>query len=319
MHIRRPAGCRVRALHLLAQLCEGGFCGCEGIAPVLGFGVGRGLVLEGAIAGGDVDGAASVGVLAFLLCVMTWSAYGSVSVCWVVEAGAGGGAALTDAFFACAIGVFAAAPIAALVVVVDGRVPVVLVEAASDARGVARAVDASAAGRVVRGRLAVVVVEGAIDCRDVAFPGEDRVAAVAVPAVLRTAVVFLFSSPEVTDDSSGSASEAVARELIPVRLTAAPATGRVGGLFRLDPRVLTRDVEVVEGLDADAVEARAVLAVDDAAGRRAPTAAGVPAVVVGRRGGTESLLAEAPALEAMLRRSDDVGVEGAGNFFGSGL
>jgi hypothetical protein len=265
-----------------------------------------------------MNGAGPVVALTFLLYAITCLAYSSVSVSWVVEAGAGGGAALTDAFFACPMGVFAAAPMAALVVVVDGRVPVVRVEEASDARGVARVVDASAAGRVVRGRFAAVVVDGAMDCRDVAFPGEDRVAAAAVPAVLRTAVVFLFSSPEVTDDSSGSASEAVARELTPVRLTAAPATGRVGGLFRLDPTALARDVEVVEGLDA-VVEARAVLVVDDAAGRRAPTAAVVPVVVVGRRGGTVSLLAEAPALEAILRRTDDAGVEGAGNFFGSGL
>jgi hypothetical protein len=65
------------------------------------------------------------------------------------------------------------------------------------------------------------------------------------------------------------------------------------------------------------VGARAVLV--DTVGRRAPAVA-VPLVVevVGRRGGMPSLLAE-PALEAILRRTEDAGVEGAGNFFLSGL
>jgi hypothetical protein len=229
--------------------------------------------------------------------------------------GADADAAL-DSFFACPIGALVAVPGAALVVV-DGRaLVVVLVEEASDARGVARVVEASAAGRVVRGRFAVVV-EGARDCLElvVVFPGDARVAAAAVPGVLRTAVAFLFSSPEVTEDRSGSASDAVALELIPGLLAAVPGTGRVGGLFRLDPTVLTRDVELVAGLDA-VVEARAVLV--DVVGRRAPTVA-VLLAVVGRRGGTASLLAEEPALEAILRRTDDVGVEGAGNFFRRGV
>jgi hypothetical protein len=194
-------------------------------------------------------------------------------------------------------------------------VPVVRVDEASDARGDARVVGASAAGRVVRGRFAApVVLEGAMDCRDVGFPGDARVVVVAA-GVRRTAAGFLFSSPDVTDDSSGSASDAVDREVRPVRLTAAPATGRVGGLFRLDPVVPTRDVELVVGLDALA-GARAVLV--DTVGRRAPTGAVPLDVVVGRRGGTPSLLAEA-AFEAILRRREDVGVEGAGNFFSSEL
>jgi hypothetical protein len=82
-------------------------------------------------------------------------------VSWVV--GAGGGA--TEGFFAWPAGALAAAPIAALVVAVDGRVPVVRVDEASDARGDARVVvEASAAGRVVRGRFAALgVVDGASD------------------------------------------------------------------------------------------------------------------------------------------------------------
>lgn len=226
----------------------------------------------------------------------------------------GGATAGTEGFFACPIGAFVVVPGAALVVVA-GRVPVVLVAEASDARGVARVVEASAAGRVVRGRFAVVVVEeGASDCLDVVFPGDDRVAVLAVAGARRT-VVFLFSSPEVTDDRSGSASDAVDLEASPVLLADEPGTGRVGGLFKLDPTVLTRDVELESGFDAVAVGARALL--DVVVGRRAPTVA-VPDVVVGRRGGTPSLLVE-PAFEAILRRTEDVGVEGAGNFFRSGL
>jgi hypothetical protein len=244
--------------------------------------------------------------------------YSSLSVSCVADAGAGGGTELADSFFACPADGFVAVPGTALVVVVvEGRAPDVRVEEASDARGVMRVVDASAAGRVVRGRFAVAFVEGAMDCREVVLPGDDLVAPAAVPGVLRTAVGFLFSSPEVTEDNSGSASDAVALELIPARLGAVPGTGRVGGLLRLDPTVLTRDVELVVGFDA-VVEVRAALVVD-AVGRRAPTAAVLLVVVVGRRGGIGSLLAEEPALDAILRRTDDVGVEGAGNFFRSGL
>jgi hypothetical protein len=218
-----------------------------------------------------------------------------------------------EGFFACPSGALVVVPGAALVVV-ECRVPVVLVADARDARGVARVVGASAAGRVVKGRFVVVVV-GAMDGLEVVFPGEARVAAPAVPGALRT-VVLLFSSPEVTDDKSGSASDAADRDASVVLRAAEPGTGRVGGLFRLDPVVLTRDVELVGGLDALAVEARALLAVT--VGRRAPAGA-VPAVeVVGRRGGIASLVAE-PAFEAILRRTEDVGVEGAGNFFRSGL
>jgi predicted amidohydrolase YtcJ len=59
----------------------------------------------------------------------------------------------------------AAAPIAALAVAAEGRVPVVRVDEASDTRGAARVVvEDSAAGRVVRGRFAaLVVVDGASD------------------------------------------------------------------------------------------------------------------------------------------------------------
>jgi hypothetical protein len=222
---------------------------------------------------------------------------------------AGADGAVTESFFACAAGAFAAAPpIAALVVAVDGRVPVVRVDEASDARG-ARVVGASAAGRVVRGRFAapvLVVVEGASDCRDVGFPGDARV--VVVAGALRTAEGLLFSSPDVTDDSSGSASDAVDLEARPVRLT--PGTGRVGGLLRLELVVPTRGVELMVGLDAP-VAVRVVVV--DTVGRRAGA---VPLdVVVGRRGGTPSLLAEA-ALDAICRLIEEVGVEGAGNFFG---
>lgn len=236
------------------------------------------------------------------------------------DGGAGGAAALTESFLACPAGAFAEAPIAALVVVVDGRAPVVLVDAASDVRVDGRVVEASAAVRVVRGRFAAVVVveEGAIDCLDVVFPGDALAVVEDAAGVLRTVPGFLFSSPDVTADKSGSASEAVDLEVKPVLLTDEPGAGRVGGLFRLDPTVLTRDVVLVVGLDA-LVEARAVGVVVDAVGRRAPTVA-VPLAedAVGRRGGADSFAAEA-ALDAILRRTEDAGVEGAGNFCRSGL
>jgi hypothetical protein len=241
------------------------------------------------------------------------SHWSSEKTSWAAGCGARAG---IEGFFACPAGAFVAEPGAARVVV-EGRAPVVLVAAASDARGDARAFEASAAGRVVRGRfvVVVVVVAGAIDGLDVVLPGEARVAAPTVPGVLRT-VVLLLSSPEVTDDRSGSASDAAADlDTSVVRLAAVPGTARVGALFRLDPTVLTRAVELLDGFDAPAIEGRALL--DAAVGRRAPAVA-APAVVVGRRGAIASLLAE-PALEAILRRTEDVGVEGAGNFFGSGL
>lgn len=250
--------------------------------------------------------------------VYTMSYRSSSPASRVGDGGAGGAGALTESFFACPVGVFAAALIAALVVVVEGRVPVVLVDPASDVRVEGRAVEASAAVREVRGRLAaevVVVEEGAMECLDVGvFPGDALVVVDAVAGVLRTTPGFLFSSPEVTADKSGSASEAVDLEVNPVLLTDEPGAGRVGGLFRLPPTVLTRDVVLVVGLDA-LVEARAVLVV----GRRAPTVA-VPLAedAVGRRGGTDSFAAEA-ALDAILRRTDDAGVEGAGSFCRSGL
>jgi hypothetical protein len=244
------------------------------------------------------------------------SHWSSEKTSWAAGCGARAG---IEGFFACPAGAFVAEPGAARAVV-EGRAPVVLVAAASDARGDARAFEASAAGRVVRGRFVVVVVlvvvAGAIEGLDVVLPGEARVAAPAVPGVLRTAVLLL-SSPEVTDDRSGSASDAAADlDTSVVLLAVVPGTARVGGLFRLEPTVLTRAVELLDGFDAPAIEGRALL--DAAVGRRAPAVAAPAVVVVGRRGGIASLLAE-PALEAILRRTEDVGVEGAGNFFGSGL
>lgn len=147
--------------------------------------------------------------------------------------------------------------------------------------------------------------------------GDGRVAPAAVTGALRT-VAFFFSSPDVSDERSGSASDVVLEDNA-VLLAAAVvvvAGGRVGGLFRLPPTVLVREVEL-EGAFVAPVAVLAVL-VDDAAGRRAPPAV-VALVVVGRRGGTVSLEADEGAFEAILRRTDDVGVEGAGSFFAWGL
>lgn len=216
-----------------------------------------------------------------------------------------------------AAGVLGAAPGAARAVVV-GRVVVGLVEEASEVRGAERAVDGSALGRVVvRGRFAAAVVEGAIvDLRSdaAAFPGEDLVAAVADSVVLRGAG-FLFSSPDVMDDRSGSASEAVDLEATPGRLATVPGAGRVGGLFKLDPAAPVRMVELARGRDA-VVEALGA-AVEDAGGRRAPTGAVLPAA--GRRGGTCSPLGGAEAVDdAILRRAVEEGVGGAGGLLGWG-
>jgi hypothetical protein len=180
---------------------------------------------------------------------------------------------------------------AALGVTVGGRGAAGLVEAASDARG-GRAADGSALERaVVAGRFAANVLEGTTDDLrsepDAVFPdpGDVRVAD-AASVVLRTEG-FLFSSPDVMDDRSGSASEAVVDLVVSAgRLAAVPGAGRVGGLFRLDPVVLVRTVELASGRDA-VVEARGAVVLA-AGGRRAPTVAVPPAV--GRRGGTGSFV-----------------------------
>jgi hypothetical protein len=191
------------------------------------------------------------------------------------------------------------------------------VDEAREARGVARVVAASADGRVVAGRLAAlvgVVVEEARDWRDVGLAGDGREAVDDVTGVRRTAGVLFFSSPDVTEDRSGSASDAVLEDEMVLRAVV-PAAGRVGGLFKLDPTVLVRDVAVVGAFDA-LVGVRAVLA-DAAVGRRALAA--VPLVAVERRGGAPSFEAGEGALAAIMRRMELVGVEGAGSFLGSGL
>jgi hypothetical protein len=179
-----------------------------------------------------------------------------------------------------------------------GREAIDLADEASDVRDAALDAGLSTEGRVVRGRFAGAVV--VVGRAAVVFPGEDLVVAAEANVVLR-AVGLLFSSPEVTDDRSGSASDAAAdREAKAVFLATVPAAGRVGGLFKLDPAVAVRVVEL-EG----AFDAAEALAVRDAAGRRA--GAEVPLVVVGRRGGIESLEVD-DALDAILRRAGEAGV-----------
>ncbi len=226
----------------------------------------------------------------------------------MASAAAGGGALLVVP-----IEGLEAVPGAALVVV--GRVVVVLVDDERDAReeGVERPVGASPAVRVVGGLLTTAVVEEASDALEVGLPG-DRRAAPGTVGALRT-VGLLFSSPDVTDERSGSASDEAVLLATAALLAAVPGTGRVGGLFKLDPAVLAREVTLDVGFDA-VVDVREV--VDDAAGRRAPTVA-VPPVVVGRRGGTGSLEVVEAEVELILRRTDELGVEGAGNLFLCGL
>ena len=183
------------------------------------------------------------------------------------------------------------------------------VEDARDARGVARVVVLSALGRdVVDGRFAEVVEGVIVDRRSdgVALPA----AALAPPMVLRIAG-FLFSSPEVTDDSSSSVSDGVGLDANPVRLAAILGVARVEGLFKLDPVAARRDVELVRGFDA--LEGACIVAVDAAAGRRVPAEAVVPFAAAGRRGGTGSFFAAEDELEAILRRTTDEGEEGGGS------
>jgi hypothetical protein len=218
----------------------------------------------------------------------------------------------TDSFFAWPAGAFPVVPGATLVVV-NGRAAV-LEEGASEVRAVVRVAGASAAGRVVRGRFTPAVVAGGIDCRDEVLPGDGRVAAPGATDVLRTPA-RLFSSP---DGADCSVSDAADLEANGVLLGAETGAGRVGGFFKLDPAVLTREVDVAGGFDADGLEARTLLAA--ATGRRTPAvvvAFPVPAVRVDRRGADS--FAAAAAFEAILRRTDDVGVEGAGSFLRCGL
>jgi hypothetical protein len=128
------------------------------------------------------------------------------------------------------------------------------------------------------------------------FPGDDLVAEVEA-RVVRRAVGLLFSSPEVTEDRSGSASDAVALEANAGFRTTVPGAGRVGGLLKLDPAAEGRAAAPESGFDA-VVAARVVLV---AAGRRAAVPA--PTTVVGRRGGTGSF-----GFEAILRRAGEAGV-----------
>ena len=249
--------------------------------------------------------------------------YVSSAVSSASDTPSGGGAeaeAEADGFFACPAGVFDAVAVVRPVVVAaaaDGRVVAGLAEEAREVRG-ARVAAASAEGRVVEGRFAAVVavavaVEGASEGLDAGLLGDGRAAVLDVTGGLRTAVgFFLPSSPDVTEATSGSASEAVLDEETVLR-AAVPGTGRVGGLFRVDPTVLVREVELEGGFAAVVVR---VVAVAGATGR---PAAAVVLDTVGRRGAAASLAAGEGPLEAILRRTEEVGVEGAGSFFGPGL
>lgn len=223
---------------------------------------------------------------------------------------------LIESFFACATGVFGVmietgafgTTWCGVRVLMEGREFVVFagVDAGREARGVARVVVASALGReVVEGRLTAVVVGAMVDLRSdgVALP------AAAVPAKLLRTVGFLFSSPEVTEARSGSASPAAAFVPNAVRLAAVPTGARVGGLLRLLPAPARREVLLARGFDA-LLGGRVVVFVDDAAGARRAAGAALLLVAAGLRGGTGSFLG---AEEAILRRRTDEGEDGGGN------
>ena len=219
----------------------------------------------------------------------------------------------TDGFFACDTGVL----VVELGIVRDvgaGRAVVDLVEAARDVRGVALGAESAVVREEVRGRFAVVLVGAMVDLRSVAavFPGDDLVATVE-ERVVRRAAGFLFSSPDVMDDRSGSASDVVDLEVNAVLLAAVPGAGRVGGLLRPDATVLVRALELVVVRDA-VVEGRVAVEDVDAAGRRAPNVVAPPA---GRRGGTLSGL-EGPVDAILFRWRAVVGEAVGVELFGGG-
>ena len=174
------------------------------------------------------------------------------------EAAGGRAEAGADSFLACPASAFGpvavvrAAAAAEVLAAAVGRVLGGLAEGPREARG-ARVVAASAAARVVEGRFAVAVAVAAEDESeglDAGFPGDGRAAAADATGGLRTGGLFLLSSPDVTDDSSGSWSDAVLDDEIVLR-AAVLGAGRVGGLLMLDPpTALVREVEVAGGLTA---------------------------------------------------------------------
>ena len=162
--------------------------------------------------------------------------------------------------------------------------------------------EASVAVRDVAGRLGGAVADGAsADLRSVtgALVLDGRADAAADRFDMRRAAVaapgFLFSSPEVRADRSGSGSDPEVLEAARVRLAAFPGTGRVGGLLRLEPTVLVR-VEEASGLTPSAFAAEL-----DAGTERFADAA-VDEAAVGRRGAADPGLAED---DAAFFRTDD--------------
>lgn len=229
---------------------------------------------------------------------------------------------LIESFFACATGVFGVmvetgafgTTWCGVRVFMEGREVAGFagVDAGREARGVARVFVLSVLSReVVEGRFAAVVVGAMVDRRSdgVALP-----AAVAPAKLLRTAG-FLFSSPEITDVRSGSASPVAAFVPSAVRLAVVPTGARVGGLFRLLPAPARREVLRSRAFDALLGGRVDVFVVDAAAGRRAAGAALLLAAA-GLRGGTGSFLG---AEEAILRRRTDEGEDGGGSDTSCGL
>jgi hypothetical protein len=196
-----------------------------------------------------------------------------------------------EAFFAASVEDLEVADVAGARAVVVGRTFEM-----REVRGAVLLAAGSAAARevVVVGRLGAAVVDDTVGLLSavVVFPGE-RVLVEEVNVDFRAATLlagFLFSSPEVMDERSGSWSDAVDLDAPrAVFLAVVPGAGRVGGLLRLDPSTLLRLVVVVEeGLDR--VEDLAAV-VEVVAGRFA--AAAVVELVNGRRGAAVAVLEDA--------------------------
>lgn len=217
----------------------------------------------------------------------------------MVTTGAG-----TTGFFADEVEDLAVVEVAGVLVVATGRVAVDRA-GAREVRGVVRLAGASAPVReVVAGLFAAPVVEVTVGLLSVAVVLRGDVV-IADEANVdfrpdRLLVGFLFSSPEVIEAKSGSWSEAVDLDAPrAVRLAVVPGAGRVGGLFKLDPRMLER-VEAVEGLAVVDVLVEVVVV----AGRFA--AAPVEEVANGRRGGAVVVLEDATGDDIFFFGVEDV-------------
>jgi hypothetical protein len=221
--------------------------------------------------------------------------------------GDGAAAAGMDSFFACETGVRGAVVARRGVVaaaagrVVAGRV----VEADSEAREAAREGVVSVLERdVIPGRF-VADVADSVDLRSAAvLVGVARAAAlVTVGGRRAVGVDFFLSSPDVTDERSGSASDALALDVLGGwvgRRARVLAAGRAAGLVVVEAAAPMREAALA-GDRVAAVEAFAFALAALAVGRRTGWAPAVPPKVPRRGGAGPFVVAGEVDDEAMMR------------------